>query len=104
MSKANPVNPESVPIFVVGNKCDLGDQRKIRIEQALDFCKRNGDMHYIETSAKDNLNVEKLFADLAVKVVARQEQIALAEKTNKGGNDTEKKAVSMNDRRKDKNQ
>lgn len=74
MTKANPPNPDTVPIYVVGNKCDLGDQRKIRIEQALDFCKRNGNMQYIEASAKDNTNIEKLFTELAAKVVARQEQ------------------------------
>ena len=69
LTKASPPNPDNIPIFVVGNKCDLADQRRIRIEQALDFCRRNGDMQYIETSAKDNFNIEKMFTDLAGKVV-----------------------------------
>ena len=66
-----------MPIIVIGNKLDLAaTQRKVRIEDAMHFCKENGDMQYCETSAKDNMNVEKVFKDLAYRVVLRQEEIS----------------------------
>ena len=57
--------PETFPFMVVGNKLDLAeDQRAVERTQAEEFCKREG-MELIETSARDNLNVEDAFALLA---------------------------------------
>ncbi|KAL7631452.1 UNVERIFIED_CONTAM: hypothetical protein RMT77_017133 [Armadillidium vulgare] len=47
------------PFLVVGNKVDLG--RKVSREDAENWCLENGDLPYVETSAKDSTNVEEAF-------------------------------------------
>ena len=48
-------------MVIMGNKCDLEDQRKISKEQAEQWCKENGDLAYFETSAVSNIQVEDGF-------------------------------------------
>ena len=45
---------------IVGNKCDLEKEKKVNFNEANDFCKRNN-IIYIETSAKENINIDKIF-------------------------------------------
>ena len=52
---------ENVLKFLVGNKTDLVEQRKIKNEDANNFAKEHN-LPYIETSAKDGINIEELFA------------------------------------------
>ena len=49
--------------MLVGNKIDLGYTRVVSTEQGAAFAKQHG-MFFIETSAKDNTNVEKAFDTL----------------------------------------
>ena len=49
-----------MPIILVGNKCDLTDQRKVSEDMARD-CARQWNAPYIETSAKTRHNVQKVF-------------------------------------------
>ena len=51
---------ENVLKFLVGNKCDLEDQRKISKEEAKNFADEHN-LPYIETSAKDGVNISELF-------------------------------------------
>tara|TARA_B110000305_G_C19201006_1_gene521174 strand:+ start:482 stop:628 length:147 start_codon:yes stop_codon:yes gene_type:complete len=46
---------------------DLADkgQRGVSFEDAKRFCAENGNMIFYETSAKDNINVEQGFTELA---------------------------------------
>jgi len=53
-----PVNP--IPKLIVGNKTDSNKDRKISYEQGLEYATSRG-MKFIETSAKDNLNITKAF-------------------------------------------
>ncbi|XP_065844990.1 ras-related protein Rap-1b-like [Oscarella lobularis] len=65
---------ESVPIILVGNKCDLEDDRLISSEQGKQLSRQWG--HYcsfVETSAKTKLNVEELFLSL-VRMVNKVQQ------------------------------
>lgn len=48
---------------LVGNKCDLEDQRVISVEQGASLANQLG-CSYIETSAKLDINVEQAFYDL----------------------------------------
>jgi len=54
--------------FLVGNKSDLEENRKISKEKAENFAKEN-DLIYLETSAKNNDNVSKLFEYFTYKLV-----------------------------------
>jgi len=49
--------------MVVGNKCDLNDERKISLEQGLEISQELGGGFY-EISAKTGLNVEKMMEEL----------------------------------------
>ena len=49
------------PIVVVGNKCDLENERSVSPEEGQDLTKSLGDTAvFIEASAKTNLNVEEV--------------------------------------------
>ena len=56
-------NNESVPLILVGNKCDLMDSRQVSKMQA-QKCADDWDVSYVETSAKTSENVDKVFFDL----------------------------------------
>jgi len=45
--------PDKFPFLLLGNKIDLGeDTRVVPRSKAENWCKNNGNAHYIETSAK----------------------------------------------------
>ena len=50
--------------ILIGNKCDLDEQRQITVDEGEAFAARNG-MKFIETSAKNNTNVNEAFEALA---------------------------------------
>lgn len=51
------------PFVVMGNKVDVsGEMRQVSMEEAEEWCRVNGDLPYIETSAKDATNVGRAFA------------------------------------------
>jgi len=54
---------DKVPMVLVGNKCDLADQRVITSEQGENLSKRF-DCRFVEASAKTKHNVEQIFYDL----------------------------------------
>ena len=56
-------NSEAIPFILVGNKCDLTDCREVSQGQAENLA-NNWKVPYIETSAKTNVNVDKVFFDL----------------------------------------
>lgn len=67
--------PETFPFMVVGNKLDMAeDSRAVDKETAEDFCQREG-MSFIETSARDNVNVEEAFRVLATEALKRQAEM-----------------------------
>ncbi|KAJ7320025.1 hypothetical protein JRQ81_019536 [Phrynocephalus forsythii] len=51
-----------------GNKIDLADKREVSQQRAEEFSEAQ-DMYYLETSAKESDNVEKLFLDLACRLI-----------------------------------
>ena len=50
---------ESALTVLVGNKCDLTQQRAVTTEQAQELADKLG-VKYFETSAKDNINVKEV--------------------------------------------
>lgn len=54
---------DDVPMVLVGNKCDLTDQRAISTEQGDSLAKKFNCV-FLESSAKTKINVEQIFFDL----------------------------------------
>ena len=60
------INENTKPKFLIliGNKSDLKDERNIDKEKIYKYCEKNK-FNYIETSVKNNLNIEKVFKEVA---------------------------------------
>ena len=56
-------------LILIGNKCDLKEERNIDKEIILDYCEKNL-FNYMEISAKNNLNIEKSFKEVAYQLYA----------------------------------
>ena len=60
--QASPMDPESFPFVVLGNKVDVEEsKRMISSKRAAAFCQSKGGIPYFETSAKEAVNVETAF-------------------------------------------
>ena len=53
--------PPNCKLVVVGNKLDLDAERKVSEEQGEEYAKKTHAEFFIETSAKDNINITALF-------------------------------------------
>jgi len=93
--QALPNDPDNFPFIVLGNKVDkevpverlrqgVLQERRVTREQALGFCNnKSKPIEHFETSALDDLNVEKAFkaiAKLALKAGGQQDDIYIPEK------------------------
>jgi len=58
----------SVPLMIVGNKCDLVDKRQVPTERGEELAQQQG-LIFMETSAKANTNIGAAFEQLAKKLV-----------------------------------
>ena len=54
--------------ILVGNKCDMENDRKVTVEQGKDFATQYG-MKFFETSAKDSTNVSEAFIAMTKEVI-----------------------------------
>lgn len=66
-----------IVVVLVGNKLDLasqssdiegGNKRQVTKEEAEEWCRREGVLKYVETSAKSGENVEKAFLEVAERI------------------------------------
>lgn len=57
------VQPHNIVFLLVGHKCDLEAQRQVTQHEAEKLAGAYG-MRYVETSARESINVEKAFVDL----------------------------------------
>eukprot|EP00088_Acartia_fossae_P026519 TRINITY_DN2733_c0_g1_i17.p1 TRINITY_DN2733_c0_g1~~TRINITY_DN2733_c0_g1_i17.p1 ORF type:complete len:145 (-),score=33.26 TRINITY_DN2733_c0_g1_i17:596-1030(-) len=55
---------EDVPMVLVGNKCDLEDERVVGKDQGLSLARQFGNCTFMETSAKAKIGVNDVFYDL----------------------------------------
>jgi len=76
---------ESIPIVLVGNKCDLEDQRVITMEQG-EALTTKFNCKFIEASAKTKVNIDEIFQTLVRLIIAS------------GGLPTKKKKVASSRR------
>lgn len=60
----------NVLIALVGNKCDLIEEREVELVEAESMCEYVPEiMFQIETSAKDNLNIENTFIKIGAELM-----------------------------------
>lgn len=64
MEKLDETGPKGIIHVIVGNKSDLKDKRQVSREEAERFSSSNGAL-YIEASARDNVNVDLIFQEIA---------------------------------------
>ena len=82
---------EKIKIVLVGNNCDLANERKVSIEEAEEFAKKNN-MKFFEASPKEGTNVNELFYYLANEIYQEGKPFdKKEEKTLKLSKDTKKK-------------
>lgn len=62
---------EDLVIMIIGNKSDLEEEREVTKEQGLDFAKKMNSF-FMETSAKDFINVSESFSQLIDVILERQ--------------------------------
>ena len=61
------------PIILIGNKCDLEDQRKVSREEGMNTAEKYKTI-YFETSAKEGINVEEAIDVLLNKIINKKEE------------------------------
>ena len=83
--------PENAKLILVGNKCDLANERKVTIEDGENKA-RNYNIKFFESSAKDGTNVNELFFYLA-------NEIYQNDKTKEKDN---KKTMQLDSKKKEK--
>ncbi|KAH8548319.1 ras related protein 1b [Umbelopsis sp. PMI_123] len=62
---------DNVPLVLVGNKCDLEEERMVSREQGMMLSQQWGGKPFYETSARQKINVDEVFYDL-VRQINRQ--------------------------------
>ena len=62
--------PTDVSVILVGNKCDIEDNRKVSFEQGEEIAKSYG-INFYESSAKSGKNVKNIFENIATKIVGK---------------------------------
>ena len=75
---------DNIPIVLFGNKCDLIENADVEKDEAEEFAKDNN-LEYFETSAKENINIEKGFKSIIDKAyeTAQEEDGLDLKKTTK---------------------
>ena len=69
-SIAQHASPD-IPKILVGNKCDLAEEREVKKEEAESLA-LNHNLHYYETSARENINIEESMYDLFEQTIERK--------------------------------
>lgn len=57
--------------FLVGNKCDLEHRRAVSTEQGRELARQHN-IQFIETSAKDTINIDELFVKITKIFIDKQ--------------------------------
>lgn len=65
----NSMGNDNVPMVLIGNKSDLNYQRQVDSEAGAELANKFG-IKFLETSVKDNLNINKAFENLIDEIEA----------------------------------
>eukprot|EP01017_Pseudomicrothorax_dubius_P044843 TRINITY_DN7638_c0_g1_i3.p1 TRINITY_DN7638_c0_g1~~TRINITY_DN7638_c0_g1_i3.p1 ORF type:complete len:213 (-),score=23.43 TRINITY_DN7638_c0_g1_i3:170-808(-) len=64
---------ENIVVMLIGNKCDLVDQRQVSYEEGRSFAQENNCL-FMETSAKTAVNVETAFSQISELILNKIER------------------------------
>lgn len=95
LKQLNPPDAESYPFVLIGNKNDMKEEIKVSDSDIENYCKEHNNMAYFSTSAKDNINLEEAFsqvADLAFTRNSKNEEVYVPENKPLQINREEKKS------------
>ena len=94
-----PQNPESFPFILIGNKSDQKDERKITEIEIKQYCENHSNIHYFDASAKDNINIETTFEEIAKLAFKRfSEEKEYPKEENENNEDNENKEEEVNEK------
>ena len=71
MADVDKFAKEGVLRILVGNKCDLEHKRQVSNENGKELASKYG-IQFLETSAKETVNIEKLFEDATKSFLSKQ--------------------------------
>jgi Ras-related protein Rab-1A len=92
---------ENVLRFLVGNKCDLEIKRKVTYEQGKELAKQYN-INFLETSAKDTINIEELFTTTTKNYLEKQSSSGIKKDTKSPKNLKNSKSITMEQEKKKK--
>lgn len=74
---------DNVPMVLIGNKCDLDDDRVLSIEDGIKVSQDWGMVPFYETSAMYKTNVDEAFVDVVRQIMRNEAQISAEKKEKK---------------------
>ena len=93
------VKGNDFPIILIGNKCDLEEEREIKKEEGEKIAEKYG-FHFYETSNKDGTNVDEVVIDLVTKVIENKKKNKKEKEENKNINLEQKISVEKDKKKK----
>ncbi|CAG9329078.1 unnamed protein product [Blepharisma stoltei] len=84
--------PANTPKMIIGNKVDLASKRTVTQEDAQSLADRLG-VKYIETSAKNSVNIRKAFETMSASILEKISKVATTPSTPGGTKITEGKSI-----------
>ena len=66
--------PDKVPLLLVGNKCDLEEERVVGKDQGRKLAAEFNNCNFMETSARDKNSVNDMFNDIVDQVYRMSEE------------------------------
>ena len=84
----------NIVVMLVGNKCDLKNQRMVTTEEATEFAEKNN-LAYIETSALDATGVETAFTQLLTEIYKLVSRKTMAAESKGADGVGQRPAVSL---------
>ncbi|CAN3376577.1 ras-related protein Rsr1p [Diutina rugosa] len=74
---------DNVPMVLIGNKCDLEEERVLSIEDGIKVSKEWGMVPFYETSAMYKTNVDEAFIDVVRQIMRMEAQVSAEKKKEK---------------------
>ena len=90
---------KNIKILLIGNNCDLEEQRQVSYQEGKDFALKNN-MNFLEVSVKDDINIKEAFELLIEEIInstnneakkRQKKQFILHQKKNVASSNQKKK-------------